>query len=257
MAHLHLALLGSFQLLLDYQVVENFESHKVRGLLAYLAVEHGRPLPRDVLVDLLWPGQPNAAAHSNFRRALANLRSVIGDHTSNPPYLHITRDTIHFKAESDASVDIIRFLSLVQTRETQPGWPEDLEQALVLYRGPFLEGFNLVDCPEFEQWVISVRSELLQLAVTAIRRLACHHEVQADMEQALALYRRCVALDPFDEVAQRGLMRALVVDGHRGMALTHYEAYRRQLWDELNAEPEPRTIDLIEAIRHGHFGSQS
>jgi len=36
--------------------------------------------------------------------------------------------------------------------------PTTLAQALNLYRGPFLEGFALPDCPEFEAWLALERS---------------------------------------------------------------------------------------------------
>jgi len=85
MAHLSLSLLGPFQASLDGEPVTDFESTKVRALLAYLAVEANRPHRRDVLAGLLWPDWPDRDALSNLRYALSNLRQVIGDRTAQPP----------------------------------------------------------------------------------------------------------------------------------------------------------------------------
>ena len=222
MARLELILLGPCQFALDGATIAHVESNKVRGLLAFLAVEHHRPRPRAGLADSC--GRPVQATppRSNFRRALANLRAAIGDRTAHPPYLHITRETVQFNLASDATVDVVRFLSLVKTPDTQPAWVQNLEQAVALYRGPFLEGLDLDDCPEFEQWMTTTRSALEQLATGALFRLAEHYHIQAEGERALALYRRCLALDPFHEAAQRGLMRLLAANGQRAAALAHY-----------------------------------
>ena len=48
MVRLHLALLGDYRATLDGEPIGGFESAKVRALLAYLAVESGRPQPREL-----------------------------------------------------------------------------------------------------------------------------------------------------------------------------------------------------------------
>lgn len=118
MAHLDLALFGPFQLTLDHQVIERFESNKVRALLAFVAVEHHRPHPREALAELLWPGHAIEAARGNFRRALANLRAVLNDQTSRPPFLLIAREALQFNLAADVTIDVVRFLALAQTPES-------------------------------------------------------------------------------------------------------------------------------------------
>jgi DNA-binding SARP family transcriptional activator len=255
MAHLDLALFGPFQLTLDHQVIERFESNKVRALLAFLAVEHHRPHPREALAELLWPGHTIEAARGNFRRALANLRAVLHDQTAAPPILHITREALQFNLAAAVSIDVVRFLALAQTPESQPEWAASLEQALALYRGPFLEGFHADDCQEFEQWITAARSELEQLAARALFRLAQHDHINGNVARALLHYRRGLALNPYDEAAQRGLMLALVDDDQRSAALAHYVTYRRELQKELGAQPETQTAELAAAIQQGRLAA--
>lgn len=252
-ANLKLALFGPFQLTLDHQPIERFESNKVRALLAFLAVEHHHPHPRDTLTELLWPGHTIDAGRGNFRRALSNLRSVLDDQSAQPPHLRITRETLQFNLASTVTVDVVRFRVLVQTTDQHPAWLRNLEQAMALYRGPFLEGFHADDCQEFELWMTAVRSELDLLAAGALYRLAHHDHIHGEMEEALPLYRRCLTLNPYNEAAQRGLMTALATTGQRGAALAHFTAYRHELYDELRADPETETVELFEAIQQGRF----
>ena len=92
MPKLRMEFLGGFQVTLDGVPVTNFESNKVRALLAYLATEAQRLHRRESLAALLWPDWPDSAALSNLRYALSDLRKVIGDRTAEPPYLLITRE---------------------------------------------------------------------------------------------------------------------------------------------------------------------
>ena len=68
---LSLSLLGPFKAVLEGHLVTEFESDKVRALLAYLAVESDRPHRRETLSALLWPERTDQAASANLRNALA------------------------------------------------------------------------------------------------------------------------------------------------------------------------------------------
>ncbi len=92
MSRLSLSLLGPKQILLDGKPVRAFTYQKAFALLAYLVVEADVPHSRQALVGLLWPDLPNAAALTNLRQVLADLRLVIADETTVPPFLLITRE---------------------------------------------------------------------------------------------------------------------------------------------------------------------
>ena len=145
MAKLGMEFLGGFRVTLDGAAVTGFESNKVRALLAYLAVEAHRPQRRESLAALLWPDWPDSAALSNLRYALSDLRKVIGDRTAEPPYLIISREAIQFNTESDTALDVAEFSRLVTGEEV-----EQLERAVSLYPGEFLEGFSASEAAPFE-----------------------------------------------------------------------------------------------------------
>jgi DNA-binding SARP family transcriptional activator len=96
MARLSIRLFGSFEATLEGEPVTGFVSDKVRALLIYLAVESDRPHRREALAGLLWPDYPEPSARASLRRALTNLRMVIGDRDASPPFLSISRQTIQF-----------------------------------------------------------------------------------------------------------------------------------------------------------------
>ena len=119
MAHLAVSLLGPPQATYDGQPLAGFESAKVWALFAYLLVEADRPHPREALMALLWPEQPDAVARHNLRQALANLRQVLDDRTHAPPFLRITRAAVQFDATT-CELDVATFTSRLTLAERHP-----------------------------------------------------------------------------------------------------------------------------------------
>jgi predicted ATPase/DNA-binding SARP family transcriptional activator len=248
MVRLSLSLLGPFQAALDGEPITAFESNRVRALLAYLAVEADRPHRRDTLAGLLWPDWPDRSARANLRNALANLRKCIRDHEAALPHLLITRETIQFNRAGDHWLDVTAFRAAV---EAEGAGAAKLEEALALYRGPFLEGFAVEDSAAYEDWAQRVREELERLALNALERLATAYEERGEFGQAIDAARRQVDLATWQESAHRQLMRLLALDGQRSAALAQYEACRRLLREELDVEPSAETTRLYECIRYG------
>ena len=106
MARLMISLLGSFRVNIDGTAITQFESNKVRGLLAYLVVESLQNHRREKLAALFWPDMTTQDARSNLSRALYNFRGLIQDHQAEPPYLLRSRDSIQFNPGSDYWLDI-------------------------------------------------------------------------------------------------------------------------------------------------------
>nr|MBP8291334.1 hypothetical protein [Caldilineaceae bacterium] len=74
MPTLCIALLGTYVVTHDGRPVTAFAYDKVRGLLAYLAVEADRPHRRDHLATLFWPEQDRRGALQSLSQALYQLR---------------------------------------------------------------------------------------------------------------------------------------------------------------------------------------
>ncbi len=245
MTELTIRLLGPFQVTLKGEPVTDFETAKAQALLAYLAVEADRPQRREWLAEMLWPDRLEGAARANLRHTLASLRQTIGDRRAQAaPILLATRQTVQFNHASDAWLDTVAFLKLLDTAGVS-----QLEHAVELYRGPFLEDISVTDSAAFHEWVLLKREQFRRQASDALYRLEKCYEIQGMFERALEHAWRHVQLEPWDEQAQRQVMRLLAFSGQRGAALAHYEACRRLLAEELGVEPEAETTSLWERIR--------
>jgi len=272
MARLSLFLLGGFEARLDDIPISGFKTDKSRALLAYLAVEQARPHRRQALAGLFWPGYLESSARASLRHALANLRQVLSDDRATLPFLLIEGETIQLNRAADVWVDVREFeqgiggkgsgisdfQSSIRNQQSSiynlQSTIDNLQSEISLYRGAFLEGFSLHDCPEFDTWSSVVREELQRQALTALSQIAEGYEQQGKLEEASQYARRQLELEPWLEEAHRQLMRLLAMRGQRAAALAQYETCRRGLMAELGVEPSPETTELYEQIRAGEVG---
>ncbi len=251
MSRLALSLLGPFQLLLDGAPVVDFESDRVRALLAFLAIEADKPHRRDRLAGLLWPDWPDRSARANLRNALSSLRKTIADRQAPSPVLRIDRETVQFDSTSDIRVDAHEFKAAVSAKPSAGA----LENAIALYRGDFLEGFGLEESAPFEEWAEQVREQMRRLCLTALGQLVVHYESRGNLEKAAEYCWRQIDLAPWHEEAHRHLIQVLAASGQRSAALAHYETCRRSLQRELGVPPSSETVALYEQIRDAEKGS--
>ncbi len=251
MARLGLSLLGSYRVVMDGVPLTAFESNKVRALLAYLAVEADLPHRRESLASLLWPDYPQQTAMTYLRNALADLRLLLGDRQAQTPYLKIIHDLVQFNSDGNYSLDVRNFFALT----SKPAEIDQLERAVSLYRGEFLEGFTLKDCREFDDWCYFIRERLRNQASAALMQLADFYETRRDYEQAINYARRRIELEPWQEASHCQLIRLLAISGQRTAALEQYEVCKRRLIAELDIEPSVETICLYESIRDGKISA--
>lgn len=147
MHRLAIHLLGPPQVTIEGLPATELRSEKALALLAYLAVESDRAHRREKLAGMLWPDYAERSARANLRRALADLRRALGERAPSadapPPYLQATRQTIQFDTSNDAWVDVTAFCTLLKPPLSSETPPSQLERAVKLYRGAFLEGFSV------------------------------------------------------------------------------------------------------------------
>ncbi len=247
-----LALLGGWRLAIDDRPAAAPAYEKGRALLAYLAIEN-RWLSREMLGGLFWPD--SFGHRANLRQVLANLRAVLQDNAADAPCLLVRRDAIAIGPECASRLDVANFLAwpprcdAVGSVQRCAPCLQQMEQAEALYRGEFMAGFSLADCPEFEEWLRRKREALHRHAIALCGRLADCHDQYGERERALTFARRAAELDPWDEAAHRRLLRLLAVSGQSTAALRHYEELEASLAREIGIKPEEATRALYQRIR--------
>lgn len=256
MSHLKLSLLGTFQAELNEKIVVGFESDKARALLAYLAIESEFPQRRDKLAGLLWPDFLDTAARGNLRHALANLRSLLEDKLNRNPFLLTTRQTIQLNDDASVAVDASQFAGIykrLESGELNTTSIQTIKQAVAAYRGPFLDGFFLPECVDFEEWLNLTRERLHIQNIELLQRLIGYYWHHNELEQALVYARQKLIQNPVAEEDHMVVMHLLGLLDQRGAALQQYETCIHVLRTEFDVEPSNQLKSLHQEIQKGRL----
>jgi DNA-binding SARP family transcriptional activator len=239
MAQLRLTLLGGFQARNQVGELLSVPSRKAQAMLAYLALPLGRAHPRDKLAALLWGGIREESARASLRQALFVVRKALQG--ADAEALDQKADTLRLEpAHVDTDVTAFELAAATAT-------PESLTQAAALYQGDLLAGLALDEAP-FEEWLVSERERLKELALEILARLLAHQRKAGTPDAAVQTALKLLALDPLQEVVHRALMGLYAETARREAALRQYQHCVRVLQRELGIEPEAVTKALYQDI---------
>lgn len=211
---LTIKMLGEFEVCLKGNPVKLPPSKKTRALLCYLVMAD-RPVRRERICELLWdiPDDPRGA----LRWSLSRLRSVLDD--ADGDWILADRETVAFSREG-ANVDALNLIAATSQPLSEMS-TQDLCELTEEIRGPFLEGVEMSNCPEFQAWILSQR-QLVQSASTKLLNELVSR-LQDRPEDALPYAQRRAALDPLDEQAQASVVSLLAAAGRKREAEKQYQ----------------------------------
>ena len=209
-----------------------------RALLALLALQRGRPVSADRLIDVLW-GDGRAANPANALQAqIGQLRRTFG------PAAILTTEAGYALTAGPDEVDVVRFEQLVAKGQQLAADGEmasasaALGEALRLRRGEPLAEFA------YAGFFAAERAHLDELTLVAIESraeaglgLGRHGELAGELE---ALCRE----HPLRERLWELLILALYRSGRQAEALRAYTEIRDRLVGELGIDPGPALREL-------------
>jgi DNA-binding SARP family transcriptional activator len=194
-------LLGGFQVAVGSRTIgaKQWRLRKAAILVKVLALAPMRRLPRERVMELLWPGFGKEAASNNLRQTLHAARKAF-DAVGGSRYLESEEGSLVLCPENILWVDVEAFedATLIARRFQSPA---AYRAALDLYGGELLP-----DDPS-EEWAEARREALRQLYLALLIELAGLNQERADNELAVETLRRAVAEEPTNEAAHAGLMR--------------------------------------------------
>jgi DNA-binding SARP family transcriptional activator/TolB-like protein/Tfp pilus assembly protein PilF len=233
---LHLKTFGGLSLLDGGDAVCGAASQRrPLALLALLAAAGPSGMSREKLLLYLWPESDEPRARRSLRQTLYSLRRDL-----DSPELVTGSSSLRLNRAVITS-DIEAFQ--VAARE------DDLERAVSLYTGPFLDGFYVSGAQEFERWTEATRESLAKQAAAALRELAARAERGGDDADSARHLERLAGLEPFDSFATLELLRLAMQSRSPARALQLADAYQRRLREELGAMEDPRVREAAARAR--------
>ena len=250
-AGLEIRCFGRFEVERDGRAVENWRRGKARTLLKFLVTQR-HPVPRDVLIELLWPQYDVEPARNSLRVTLHALRQALGSFSqgraSKQEYVVFLDGNFLLNSDCRSWIDVEEFethFAAGVRLERQQCFAEAMrayEQAEALYRDDYL----VEDL--YEDWALARREQLKDQYLLLLTKLADHCLQQGDASGCIVRCHKILQKDACREDAYFRLMRCYLDLGQRSQALHWYDICARTLRKELDMSPSDTTNHLYAQI---------
>ncbi|WP_030159980.1 BTAD domain-containing putative transcriptional regulator [Glycomyces sp. NRRL B-16210] len=242
---MQIGMLGPLEVRGDDGALIDVPGARLRGLLAALARDAGRAVPKAALVDWIWGGRPPTDASNALQRLASRLRKVL------PEAAVEGRADGYLLAVGPEDVDAVRFERLVgRAREAEgPRRVRLLREALGLWRGAPMQDIGLRESAAFDATV----TRLSMLRLNAMEDRYDAETGSGGGAELVAELTDLVAAHPVRERLVAALMRALVASGRDAEALLVYQRTREALAAALGTDPAPELSALHVAILQGEL----
>ena len=205
------------------------------AVLAVLAANSPRGVPRDKLLALFWPESDSDRARHALDQTLYALKRDLGVDS-----LVVGREEPVLNAAAISS-DVGEFKAALARG--------DRSAAIDLYTGPFLDGVFISGAPEFERWAEEERARITREVELALESLAVDAAKVGDHSGSVQRWQRLAVMEPRKTRVVLALMAELAAAGDRASALRHAEIYHTLVKDDLDATPNPAVAALAEQLK--------
>jgi DNA-binding SARP family transcriptional activator len=247
---LKLRLLGPFEARIGEVPVTNWPGRKARLLLAYLVMERGRMVPKEVLIELFWPGARADRGANNLSIAIYQIRSSLAAVSPDAAHTITVRQGLYGVDTSRVEVDLWELQAglelarhALQEHKDRGTIQSLLRSAVALSRG------ELLASDPYDDWIAEPRRALNTAWHQALVWLATDASMQEDWLGVLDFSGQILQRDPCDEAAHRMLINAHLMLGNRSQALQQFQTCVEALRSDLGVRPSRETLALAERLR--------
>ncbi len=247
--------LGQFAVLCNDQLIDPkaFEGSRPILLLKSIVLHGSRDIPKEVLIDDLWPKASAAAGEKNFKINFHRLRKALEPNVKKAfGYAYIVQKAGLVSLDPElVRLDVSEFLSFAlkaQENEKNNHFETALtfyEHAADLYKGDyFSEELYL-------EWISRKRDLLREKYIDVLQKKASLHEEMDQISKSVETWQRVLDLEPCSETAYQNLMILYADSGQKTRAIKLFEECRMVLESELGVLPDTETCQIYDKIRSG------
>src|SRR6266550_3904757 len=229
-AQFQLNLFGSPQLVRGGSSPVRFRTKKHLAVLLYLHVEgRARSIPRDRLVDLLWPEVPPDKGRHSLSQALLAIRTRLGTGAVTG-----REHDVQLLAELPSDLSALRQGQAATGRLAEP-----------------LQGLDECGGAEFAHWVDGARIRLKAQARDALRAALQTVRAKGNLSETHRLATALYDVDPLCTDAVSALAERALLDGDTVAAMRLLKDHGRRAQSELGTNPNPEIARLVRRLERG------
>ncbi len=245
--------LGKFKIYKEDKELYNIEWGGTRPklLLKSLILNGARNIPREILIDNLWPESSSKAGAKNFKINLYRLRKALEPAPSEIfgySYIIHKQGLISLNPEL-VSLDVDDFFHFCSTggkkekNDDIKGAIENYTRAAEIYKGDYFTEELYMD------WLAARRDQIRNRYISILQKKAMLHEEINEMELAVEAWQNILEKEPFYEEAYRNLMIIYADSGYAKKSINIFKRCREIFRKELDSEPDAETSALYNRIK--------
>lgn len=221
-------ILGGFEVVSAEGTPAHWQSRKARDLMKILVARRGVAIPRESLMDLLWPDKPPEEVANRFSVACTAVRRALDPQRTTPSDTYLLAQGGMVQLRDDRLwIDAEHFLNEADTALSPTLAPEEalprLTKALEAHRGE-----ALIDEP-YALWAERMRRDVQVAYFACAYRLAELSAAGGDQFIRAEAFRRILDIDQYDQRAHLGLIDALTRLGSPGQAAQAARTYAERM----------------------------
>src|SRR5712691_396204 len=229
-AQFQLKVFGSPQLVHGSRSPVRFRTKKHLAVLLYLHFEgRARSIPRDQLVDLLWPDVPPEKGRHSLSQALLAIRSLLGTDAVTG-----REQDVQLLAELPSELSALRQGQVATLRVAEP-----------------LQGLDQCAGAEFAHWVDGARVRLKAQARDTLRAALQATRAKGNLSETHLVAAALYEVDPLCVDAVYALAERALLDGDTVAAVRLLKDQVRRAQAELGTNPNPEITRLLRRLERG------
>ncbi|KJS33277.1 MAG: hypothetical protein VR64_02770 [Desulfatitalea sp. BRH_c12] len=244
--------LGEFNVWIGDRLVtdEQWIRLQPKLLLKSVIARGAQGVPREVVMEDLWPDNDPAASEKNFKVTLHRLRKALEpnlDKTYGSFYLHLKENKVSLDSDLIA-IDIDEFTCLSKLGDEEESKKnikkaiQHYTEAIDRYTGEFLEDDPYLVFAEVR------RNEIRKTYTGVLMRLARLYEKQGKAKSAIKYCRKVIQAEPVMEEAHQKIMTLYSACGMRNAAIKAYRDFEKMLAEHCQCQPDQSTQAIYRKI---------
>ena len=216
-----LSLLGVPSFETEGKTITSFRSNRIPALLGILASRR-ETWTREAVAQALWPDSLSEEGRHNLRQVVLQAKKLLG-----VGVLSTSKNSLQLSTDVVTDVDVLlRSSDIMVTPEESVRLSE---QAVAVYRGEFLQGFD-------DEWLNHFRAECTKTYVKALLCLSDHFASE-NPARSLEYADRAITVEPYLDGARARKITALRLMGEESVAHREFTNFKKLLVTELGIEP--------------------
>lgn len=226
-----------------------WRKRKARAMFAMLVAARGKDVPREVLLETLWPGMDEERARNNLYvtwTAMKHALAPTAPKGGSCPYVETFAGVCRALPGLTSDIDQFDEAAVTARKAEQDGHVEaalaSYDLIAEIYRGEFLSG------DLYDDWCSQLRDRYRHEFGDAMLAAARLRAERREPERALQTVRVALVHDAWREDLYQAALTYQIECGQRSAAIETYMTCRTRLAEDLGLDPSLETRRLYDRI---------